>query len=48
MKKKEIADLAVKELEKNGIGIRFNNENIEVTCNKILDYIGGYGYGHQD
>ena len=41
-------DFSEEKLEKNGIGIRFNNENIEVTCNKILDYIGGYGYGHQD
>ena len=41
-------DFSEEKLEKNGIGIRFNNENIEVTCNSILDYIGGYGYGHQD
>ena len=41
-------DFSEEKLEKNGIGIRFNNENIEVTCNNILDYIGGYGYGHQD
>ena len=39
-------DFSEEKLEKNGIGIRFNNENIEVTCNSILDYIGGYGYGH--
>ena len=41
-------DFSEEKLEKNGIGIRFNNENIEVTCNSILDYIGGYGYGHQN
>ncbi|MBR4755012.1 MAG: guanylate kinase [Lachnospiraceae bacterium] len=41
-------DFSEEKLEKNGIGIRFNNENIEVTCNSILDYIGGFGYGHQD
>ena len=41
-------DFSEEKLEKNGIGTRFNNENIEVTCNSILDYIGGYGYGHQN
>ena len=41
-------DFSEEKLEKNGIGIRFNNENIEVTCKSILDYIGGCGYGHQN
>ncbi len=41
-------DFSEDKLERNGIDTRFNNEDVEVTCRNILDYIGGYDHGHQD
>lgn len=39
-------DFSEEKLERDEIKTRFNNEDIEVTCRNILDYIGGFGYGH--
>ena len=39
-------DFSEEKLERNNINVRFNNENVEETCRNILDYIGGFGYGH--
>lgn len=41
-------DFSEERLAKDGITVRFNNENVEETCRNILDYIGGFGNGHKD